>query len=354
MDDPSPKVSSLYGPGAFVGWLCTLLFVLVSWACNRQIIARDTIGNDLIAALALPSIAAIHYHYESAKAMKKDVEPAIEVLDATSCFAVWFLVAMTFLLFLATAQKKLKRFICIGIFVVLCLSVTFSMLLGPRHLLIKLRAGFGVVPFAVSFFLTFLFLPCLAWMGRKDQYWTERSALRTAGTEDQGQRVSSSTGPYIFGTLFLTAWVATGVCLFSCNIRKCKGSKENCSEPGLVQFAIPETGYAITELDQAVALGAGLLTVTFSTFETFMSRRLGDWERYHRWRLSCETLPEEGILQDDVTTRLKEMLRKMEEQERKLLCAPDKTKLLATLLKIKRKLEAERITKIVEEDMFGR
>ena len=67
---PHQRFYSLYGPGAFAAWLCTLGSVLISWTFNRQSKSRDTLGNDLIAALVLPSIAAIQSHYELRKARK--------------------------------------------------------------------------------------------------------------------------------------------------------------------------------------------------------------------------------------------------------------------------------------------
>ncbi|KAK4207013.1 hypothetical protein QBC37DRAFT_299647 [Rhypophila decipiens] len=56
-------VSSLYGPGAVGSWLCMVTSVLVTWTLNPRSRQRDSITNDLIAALSMPTFAASHVFY---------------------------------------------------------------------------------------------------------------------------------------------------------------------------------------------------------------------------------------------------------------------------------------------------
>lgn len=56
-------VSSLYGPGTIGCWLCTLASVFATWTLNVDSRRKDSITNDFIAALALPTIAAVHFFY---------------------------------------------------------------------------------------------------------------------------------------------------------------------------------------------------------------------------------------------------------------------------------------------------
>jgi len=51
-------VSSLYGPGNFTAWLCTLASVLISWTLHPEYTHKDTITNDVIITLVLPIISA--------------------------------------------------------------------------------------------------------------------------------------------------------------------------------------------------------------------------------------------------------------------------------------------------------
>ncbi|KAK3385368.1 hypothetical protein B0H63DRAFT_472800 [Podospora didyma] len=58
-------VSSLYGPGAFICWLCVIASVLVSWTLNPVCRRKDSISNDYMAALTLPLIAAVHFFHQN-------------------------------------------------------------------------------------------------------------------------------------------------------------------------------------------------------------------------------------------------------------------------------------------------
>jgi len=103
--DADPRVSSLYGPGLFVGRVCTMASVLLSWTCNRHIKARDTNRNNLIASLILPDIAAIQFQLELWKPAKQSVHPAIETLDATYCIIVWYSAIAPFFRFRRLHEK---------------------------------------------------------------------------------------------------------------------------------------------------------------------------------------------------------------------------------------------------------
>jgi len=50
-------VNSLYGQGSFIAWLCVMASVLVSWEANPAQARRDSLTNDLFAALAYPLAA---------------------------------------------------------------------------------------------------------------------------------------------------------------------------------------------------------------------------------------------------------------------------------------------------------
>ena len=57
-------VSGLYGPGAVGCWLCIVASVFVSWTLNKKTRKKDTITNDFIAVLTLPTVAAGHLIYQ--------------------------------------------------------------------------------------------------------------------------------------------------------------------------------------------------------------------------------------------------------------------------------------------------
>lgn len=63
-DDELALVSSLYGKGTIFGWLATILSCLISWTCNEHKRKSDSIGADFIAVLTLPSVATGHIIYQ--------------------------------------------------------------------------------------------------------------------------------------------------------------------------------------------------------------------------------------------------------------------------------------------------
>ncbi|MBE3047770.1 hypothetical protein IMZ48_35725 [Candidatus Bathyarchaeota archaeon] len=53
-------VSSLYGPGTLAGWACTVLSVFINWTFNTEVRETDTLTNDFLAMLAVPVASAGH------------------------------------------------------------------------------------------------------------------------------------------------------------------------------------------------------------------------------------------------------------------------------------------------------
>lgn len=58
--DDFSLVSSLYGPGNWGCWCLTIISLLFTWTFNIEARQKDTITNDLLAALAIPCVAAGH------------------------------------------------------------------------------------------------------------------------------------------------------------------------------------------------------------------------------------------------------------------------------------------------------
>lgn len=57
------------------------------------------------------------------------------------------------------------------------------------------------------------------------------------------------------------------------------------------------------ELDQAAALGRGILTVFYSVCDAFVSYKVTRWENYYKWRINCQAHFEGGILTEDETNK---------------------------------------------------
>ncbi|KAK0667612.1 hypothetical protein QBC41DRAFT_228166 [Cercophora samala] len=60
--DRFSNVSSLYGPGNMGGWLCILLSLFITWTFNPKYSNSNTISPDFIIALTIPAVAAGHVY----------------------------------------------------------------------------------------------------------------------------------------------------------------------------------------------------------------------------------------------------------------------------------------------------
>ncbi|KAF2128004.1 hypothetical protein P153DRAFT_432419 [Dothidotthia symphoricarpi CBS 119687] len=328
----SPQVSSLYGPGAFVGWICTMGSVLVSWTCNRRNESQDSIGNDLIATLTLPSVAAIQYQYELWHTRKDGIPPAKEILDATSCIVLWYLAFGPWLFGISAITGKMKRSVCTATIFALCLSVS-SIKYVRRALQVEFPAAdsYNVCNIAMSSYNLLRYAGLLQIRGKNIRLETYRN--KTFGA----LRLFSKIMPWVFAFVIYTPEVIHLVL-----------SEDR--DPTLVLlelFSVPRTGYSVMELDQAVALSAGASTLAYSIYEAFTSRTLSPWEEYQIWRASCETLLKEGILEEDETALWNEELLVMAHQVKLVLDAPSSTEILLKMVQIKE--EREELAEISKE-----
>jgi hypothetical protein len=109
----------------------------------------------------------------------------------------------------------------------------------------------------------------------------------------------------------------------------------------LEALAVPRPSYYLRELDQAVALSAGILIVISTIYEAIISRPLAPWENYQKWRTSCEALLEEGLLEEEEAAMWKDRMRRMARREKAMLNAPKDTDLLAKLERRKKQRNKE-------------
>ncbi|KAF2687583.1 hypothetical protein K458DRAFT_386399 [Lentithecium fluviatile CBS 122367] len=316
-----------------------MLSVFISWTCNRHSIVRDTIGNDLLATLIIPSIAAIHCHIELGKIDVNEPETDLETLDATLVVVGWFTVCGLWLLGLATGSGRPKKCFFIGAVLVLCASALFT-ISTRRDLPTRLPAAEGLNWFIMGL-TTALFSILLPLIIPTNKTARDAVAALFAGARDNSYqpRAYSALRLAAMHLLFLTTWllmvVADGV-LFS----RLPDHEEG--KPDRPEHVVPQTSYSITELDQAVALCAGILTVMFTMYEALNSWRFTAWENYRRWRSSCEILLEEDVLETNEAERWKTKLRIMAEREKEMLNAPVKTDILARMERNKKWREEQK------------
>jgi hypothetical protein len=276
------SIPSLYGPGAVICWICTIISVLVSWACNNKTRFHDTISTDLMAALSLPLIATIQFLHELNKSGGKDwIQPGIRDTTFTICgIYAWI---SPVLLLLGVYLTSFRRTAAVGLVGVLCTAVNLAAIAKTRVQRDSKEDGRGakawmvillLVPFLTNIIITVKILI----MRPRPKMVLDWKVSRIKTVERFCRNVLIVTVASVF-TSYL------GWC--SRFYRK-------------DQYAfMPSTPYPIADLDQAVALTAGILTVLISTTDAYSSRGLSDWEAFEDWRQRSLLFLDAKVLGDE-------------------------------------------------------
>lgn len=335
--DNSSKVSSLYGPGSIAAWLCTTASVFISWIFNRHSSSSDTIGNDLVASLLLPIIAAIHFQYELGKAERTHAQPAVDSLVTTLCIVLWFSTIAPCLLVIAACRGMLRRWISTAAATLLCASVLLHVPIQLHQTLdflngvdtyCSLKSLLGTIILGGLVFFVLFFACYTSFEKRRESLPITRLLIRL-----------------VFGISLLV--VLPEIVAFFRLPSPTK--KDTCT------ILTPRWGNSLTELDQAVTLGVGLAAVIFSICETLSSRRANAWEKYQDWKGDCEAFIDKGFLNEAERLKWKKDLESMAESEKEVLVAPQSMGLVARMDEIKTKVEklkVERIAKCLQEGGF--
>lgn len=315
-DERLRLVSSLYGPGVTICWICVVLFVLVSWTVHKQGRARDTITNDLAAALTLPAVAAGHLIYlvvtypgdRAAILTTYDAEllPRVAALEAALTVCETFS-ALALLLFVVAAYRlHIARCIAVGttgLWAFAAESTLFSVssrspvqrsnlsrayVLNERAAMTPLMALTGIL--AVASVTVYVHRHVTSARGkgiesapsgpagdgeeglagtqeRRDA--TESNQPRsTAAVENQSNRPASFKVVTIASVLFLPLSLLTTVSfpLGAWGITAI-GAAHNFF--WRLRFFVPESTVAWSELDQAVATGGGFATLLFTLYDAW-------------------------------------------------------------------------------------
>lgn len=336
MDTP-PTASSLYGPGTFICWLCSLVAVLISWRFNQHSKTHDTITNDLLVTLTLPAIAAVH---SLQVLFSSEGEDETITMEATSTVCVWFMGAGGLLVLLAIINRSPKRLLCTLAVHVLCYE----------HFFFLYIVNLGDYPFETQ--RTKPVVACLSWGHSLLIPFVMRAALY----DRNWQWVSWHRNQQF---CFITAWfticwaLAFALLLHSSHSTFAKYPDVLRAEvrPWLARLSLPRSGIAITELDQIVAIVAGVLTVLVTVKEAITSRNMSPWARYEVWRAKCEALLKDGVLASDEASQLKDRLELLAQREKEILDAPGSTDAWKRMVHIQEKRGLERIAELRSQSL---
>ena len=287
-------VSSLYGPGTTICWLLTFVSVLVTWTLNPHHRRRDTITNDFIAVLALPSVASVHLirmvssfsgtPSELLTSTDPDIVQFAAAIEAPLTICESFAVLAVGLFAAAGLCGYRKRAICVllsgllafatnVILFVQAFGVTVGISNLARPFLFNITWGMFVVLLlllliAVAFSLTadhIIFSPP---PGISRSQSLSKLYLKTRRTcrsrTDRSGLISMLFTPFAFILSLSSGWGLFGATQFQTTL----------SSTERLLFFIPRSSTSLSELDQAVTVAGGVFALLFSFYDAlYMEQR---------------------------------------------------------------------------------
>jgi hypothetical protein len=296
MDDQDrlSRVSSLYGPGTVSGWLCTVLSLLIAWTTNSKRKTTDDITNDMIAALSLPAVASVHLLFELRQfhgsirelltSQDGEVLQYLTAVEAPLNICETFTTIALPMVGVSAWYNNRKRATVVVILGIWCLLVEFVLFVG----------SYGATPatfnLSRAYLFTFpqimitrgvttvlalvVFLTCMVISSLKEPL----------DPEEIDQRRVKKPNAY---AMRIYSWIPLAVALpFGIIISVAKTdvlklyarTHLRLAAPNL--FFIPSSTSSISDLDQAVALAAGTLTIAFSIYGSIKDHRHQTFEDY--------------------------------------------------------------------------
>lgn len=341
MDDELALVSSLYGEGTILCWLLTILACLVSWTCDKRKRKSDHLNPDFIGILTLPSVALAHTIYQTRSLNSPaslNIQPASAIqlsraLEASLTVTETFMILSVVLFLVAFPARCYKRAILTALVGLFCLATEYlvysQLTSSPNHRLMAIKSNFSrsfvsdtaiIITVIISLILTCISIAfCLALyvFHNKPCRSTDPVALDTASVERIITQIGTlhtpeaildelarhQMGPSsredrfmylsLFSLVFLPASLVSSVMGMYIGPRGLGVGKPESSswwsrfayiaQRFLAAF-FPKTTATFADLDQAVAVAAGCVILSF-TLWTVGSNWYSDWKIEHALRL---------------------------------------------------------------------
>lgn len=335
-------VASFYGPGNMAAWLATIASVFVTWCLNAEYRQKDSFSADLLFALAIPGVSAGHVIYlmffpgleehdtvrqlfsnPSPKIIQHAaaVEAALTVCETFSAFAV----ALAFISMLHAHWKRTVAVLVVGLFAFSVETIIFFHTRGTAvedsNLSRPFLFNYYETMIPILMFLAFwipAFTLVLCWLHGLAAGSHRHEKIHLDSVDDGGvphnlknlcNRIASeevgrirdtevsdwAIHPLLFLNLISAFFVplSFGATIFGAS--GAWGSTDFMSHiewTGRLRFFFPRTATKISDLDQAVSICAGLITLAFSVREAHKSheRKEKDFRREMRQEMMEEML----------------------------------------------------------------
>jgi hypothetical protein len=285
-------VSSLYGPGNMVCWLCILGSVFIGWTLNRKCHSKDIISNDFIAALVIPVVASGHAIYRLVFATLHPPSNPTEAIQFVAAIEAPLNVCETFTVvalafsILAAFRKHRKQSLCVLAVGLLCFSIESIIFLYAPETGVEL-SNFSrpyLFNFAEMMICAFVFLGvsmlflAVAVALRRAQRWPLETLLEPSETRQEARLPLVAA---VLRILDLLLWLLPFAFIIFIFPLETLGAIGVFGIPALmvsldwfsrISFFIPRTNNSILELDQAVALAMGIFSLLFSLRDAYESR----------------------------------------------------------------------------------
>ena len=300
MEDPSrlDLVNSLYGPGTVGAWLLIAMSVLISWTINRQSKKRDVISNEFVATLVFMLVTAGHLIYLITGKTSITCNDRWDILLQTATVEAALNVCETSLTLLLVSfsiaavhghRKRASTVLVAGIIVLASEILTFNRHANStverssftRPFLLNTTIIFPGIIVSLGFPIVFLVLSGLYFYAVDRLNERARTQIELSAEPAEGSNARRYTADR--KAMVLSSWLP--ICFLPANLLSSVGTPfgwfgetqyarlTHSAAAVRFLFFIPRSNISILDLDQAVALGAGLCTLGFSLWDAWRSWR---------------------------------------------------------------------------------
>ena len=314
--DSLTMVNSFYGPGATACWYLTCFSCLISWTFHPQKRTSDSITSDFIALVTFPTVAAVHLlsqvqNYPSQPSLDEQLSKQIHAsMSASLTITETYLTLCMILLAPTVLMQSMKRIVLLAFVGLLCVaSETYVFFAVPS---IRNKAGVFNRSFIIDSLPTLIAILGLAFIlvlmllyfivltfdrpppraeAPSDADPEVISVYRLAN-EAHDLRIQDRRLTYMAIWFLPLGALSGGLSTFQALVDLVPSLARSLGRivptgRSLVHEFFPATDTSIMDLDQAVALLAGMTVLGFNLYSTAEERYKAWWEEQKESRESA-------------------------------------------------------------------